>query len=977
MAKQPVANPTPLPTNYTGKTGRSLQQMLADIKRGLSLKGMQGQSPINVAPRSRPSGGRAAAPTMPAATPAPTLPNIPGIEELKAKGLVTEGMDPTQLQAIVALQGILGANPINIDALMAELKANYEQYTGDVTSDAVGWLEQILGANMPTDPAFAQLFAQDPIFTDAAGGLEQMQETAGQNLATDQAWFLKQQQAMQDYYNALMAGVASGAIPLGGETGGGGGGGGGGRGYRRRGGGGGGGGSGDSDFTDPRTTVTTQDQIKSVATSNMSENAPGFYDNIMAAFEGDPDAQAWLEQLRVKSGPDPEGVLEGLWDAQTAAEALIDKGALVNESNAAWQAAEPSYVQSQLQQFQQAGLIPGDNPETEDVIETFYEDPNFDYTDQQTTELFTPNEEGISKLQQLRELANVVLAYPGDPTQTAELVNQYAGLVSDRNEVQEAARNRLLSNRNSVVLGGADKTGINVRSANPVALEPGIGTTGGTPRDASGRVISVEAPIGSPNHYYNSDAERAAILGSGPATGTAAISGYPLGTPGADDPNILMPSPDGTWVPASEMVNTPTPPNIYSGHVDQRDAALASQPNDFQMTDPDFGGGEFPPSTGGAADGFLQSILEYAQGYNERNRVARGDNYKMPPGWDFENGQWIEPGGRVAGTAPTEDSVVNWNPTDLMRAAILGGAPKATIPETGMPLDKDDPVGDRSFRVQQAIAEAYPEGSWGNPSDPMTAREFYADRPLTLGTFGAHLQAMGSEPEDFTDPSQVAGDFTKRVIETGAPISQAAWNYLKLRSKDQLSEYLAERTPIGGNVEDVPVPEGAHWQDPIPEQDILDAQTELERIKTVYPIVSDASTWTGPAPYQDKIIDTSGQTSTVQGQVRSYDPYVADQTTGLGNPDEMLAEGEFDIISDEALGFGRGSNQGELAQKLMQLPTRVPPKTLDNNVVPIREIAQKKLFSKPTKQPVRFGQEGKKRSTTGTTKRKRKKILGG
>lgn len=227
-----------MPTRKNDKTkGPNYKGSVGNIVDAIS-RAIQQQANQSPARRSvgGPSSGGGGTPTLPAA-PVSTLPDLPIVKELVKQGILREGMDPLQVQAILAIQGIMDANPLDIKALMDQLNANYAQYTGDVTGDAADWMQQMLGTylgpNIPgsgVDASMQDLMAQDPLFTNYAGGLEQMQETAGQNLATDQAWFLKEQQAQDAFYRQLMAGIASGTIPVGPEvpvTGGGGGGGGG------------------------------------------------------------------------------------------------------------------------------------------------------------------------------------------------------------------------------------------------------------------------------------------------------------------------------------------------------------------------------------------------------------------------------------------------------------------------------------------------------------------------------------------------------------------------------------------------------------------------------------------------------------------------------------------------------------------------------------------------------------------------------
>ena len=333
-------------TRVSGEAGR---KALAKFKAG-STEGL-----------NRPSGntggggGGVVAPAAPVSTLA-SLPQTPELLALIESGVIREGMPPEQALAILAISKLQGGTGVNIQALMDQVSANYARTSGDINTSATDWLQQIMGANMPTDPAMAALYAQDPMFANSAASLANLNETAGLNEATDLAWFTKQNQAMTDYYNSLMLAAQTGTLlpPAAVEDGGGGGGGGGG-GYG--GGGGGGGGSGD-------LRLTNTENISETGTALAQANNPGWYPDLVNATPGTLDDE-YIKALWNKSGGLPHTFLR---DAQEELEAVIAQGAAndVNKlGNEAWTTARPQLTQTDINEYlTQTGQVLDYNPDT-------------------------------------------------------------------------------------------------------------------------------------------------------------------------------------------------------------------------------------------------------------------------------------------------------------------------------------------------------------------------------------------------------------------------------------------------------------------------------------------------------------------------------------------------------------------------------------------------------------------------------------
>ena len=420
------------------------QRLAALAKIAAAIKGTRQQAAstqgMGNAQRSYFSGGGGGAPAPIAAS---TLPDTPQVKDLVAKGLLKEGMPPEQVQAIIAIQGLAGQVPIDIKKLMAEVTGNYEKYTGDITTSGADWMKDILGGMTPDDPAMAALFAQDPALQQYSSGLAQIDETADSNLATDLAWFTKAQQADTEYYNQLMQSVSAmpPAEPV--LGGGGGGGGGGGRHYGGGGYGGGGNGSGgDGVWTDPRTRLDYQDQVRNTADANMSAQYPEFFDKLMRGVTSldqpvNPEAtsgyQSWIHDLFYGGEGDPQSVGERLLESVTGNQSMLDAAAQTGENNAAWLAALPENLRQEMTAWMaQTGNTLGDNPDTPET-EAFYVPEDFEPPQ---NVLLTPEllaqQQGTETL--ANQLYNPEVQYPGQAQGVANITNI---LTAIRNRVME------------------------------------------------------------------------------------------------------------------------------------------------------------------------------------------------------------------------------------------------------------------------------------------------------------------------------------------------------------------------------------------------------------------------------------------------------------------------------------------------------------------------------------------------------------
>ncbi|MBA2350094.1 MAG: hypothetical protein H0V81_17605 [Solirubrobacterales bacterium] len=322
-------------------------------------------------------GGGSGGSSAPASTLA-SLPQTPLLQELIAKGVIKEGMPVEQSLALLALAQTSAGTGVDIQALMEQVKAMYAENSGDILGAGAEWMENLYGTNYdPNDPN-AALFAQDPLFSSYAGGMAQMDETSDANEATDMAWFAKQQEAQQAYFASLQAGIASGTIPLG-ATGGGGSGGGGGGGGRRGGGGygggrgGGGRDSGDGEWGDSKTQFSEFEKVGSQATGTTTAYHPDWARSILEKYGDNPAVFGAL--IRNPRPAAFEGAAEDEIDNLTG---QVEAANLNDESNLAWNSAAPERFNLSMEDLAaQRGIIRGDNPETEDEVEYWHQDPEF------------------------------------------------------------------------------------------------------------------------------------------------------------------------------------------------------------------------------------------------------------------------------------------------------------------------------------------------------------------------------------------------------------------------------------------------------------------------------------------------------------------------------------------------------------------------------------------------------------------------
>jgi hypothetical protein len=227
----------------------------------------------------------------------------------------------------------------------------------------------------------SQAYANDPLFSNYADSLAQQQATSGQLQATDQAWFDKQQQLQTDYYNSLMASIANGTV--GGTASGGSGGGGGGGGHHGGGGGGGGGGSGGGGdnsgtlgFGDTTTKVNGGEKFGRVATAGTIEEAPGNYQRVIDAMPPG-EARDFAQQFMDIHGGDADRGLAAGRALQGELAGQVGGYDDREKLNLTWDAAAPQLYQQELNDFfAHTGNIPGDDPNTPNVLEPFHLNPN-------------------------------------------------------------------------------------------------------------------------------------------------------------------------------------------------------------------------------------------------------------------------------------------------------------------------------------------------------------------------------------------------------------------------------------------------------------------------------------------------------------------------------------------------------------------------------------------------------------------------
>ena len=544
----------------------SKAKQLANIAKVVAgLKKVQAANTQGLA-RPSPSGTNRGGSSGAVGAPVSTLASLPQTPELQAliqQGIIREGMPPEQALAIMSISKLGSQVPIDIAALKASVEGNYEKYTGDITGAGADWMKQIMGQNMPTDPAMAALYAQDPLFTGYAGSLAQMDETADTNLATDLAWFDKQQSAYGDYYNSLLAGAQAGTL-LPAAAGGGGGGGGGGR--RGGGGYGGGGGGGSGTAGDLKTTLSGSETLTDTATDNVMEINPGFQtDMLNYVSQFGPGAADKMEEiLNLTESGRGQDVIAALEAEQINMDAQNATYQDVQENNRMWSSQQPTEFRKLLDQYEQmTGLslgddpnMPGeqafhyaertgDDPRTVDKVEG--EDHTYTYSPADTALMQPAQQDEIEELRELLEPA--LLGATGnnvnDPANISKAANAVGYLQSlARNKVVGNAAGGIAAAVNNARTASSDElvtdpnTGVSSPATNPFAqvlanfTRSGAVVPGQPPGQTSGRYVdpNIIQPAGS--EVQNTPENNLSYF---EATGT-----WPW-TPATDDPNAGRP----------------------------------------------------------------------------------------------------------------------------------------------------------------------------------------------------------------------------------------------------------------------------------------------------------------------------------------------------------------------------------------------------------------------------------------------------
>ena len=386
------------------------------------------------------------------------LPQSPLLDTLIKNGLITEGMPPEQALAVLKFAQMREGVPINVAELMKLVSSDYAKTSGDILTSGQDWMNQLMGtAYDPNDPN-ARLFADDPIFSEYAGGMAQLDEVADLNEASDLAWFRKNQEAQEQYYGDMMTAISTGTLPVGAAAtgGGGGGGGGGGRGY----GGGGGSGGGDSEWGDTKVVNKHDESVVNQEVDKRYWNFPGFRENFLAAVpriaaeQGitDPVMLAKImdraESIINIEGSKPQDVLaaveEEILDIDTKTTARND----IEASNAAWMPTAPGRLDQMLRDYQaMTGLQLGDDPNTP-MEDTFSWVPPVDNPDTEVDEsealppvLDAYNSQKAGELRSF--LDNAIIQATGGNVDSPEQVSQAVNLIG---YIQGLAQQRLAEN---------------------------------------------------------------------------------------------------------------------------------------------------------------------------------------------------------------------------------------------------------------------------------------------------------------------------------------------------------------------------------------------------------------------------------------------------------------------------------------------------------------------------------------------------
>jgi hypothetical protein len=322
-------------------------------------------------------------------------------------GLIDSGIDisgmmttnPALANVFMQIQQQILSIPGAYQAAKASVGQNYENLTGDVLASGKNWMQDLYGRMAdPNANPNAALVAQDPALTAYAQQMSGIDETADLNQATDQAWFDKMQQNSTSMYQNMLAQLAAQAAQ---PVAGGGGGGGGGRGRRGGGGyGGGGGGSGKvNDWTEPKNTLTNEQSLTDTGTTTDTGYSPGFFEDLMAQTEGDPELQQLAYTMWNTSNQDPRGLTQDVQKALTEAQIQQETEDLQGQLHQSWFQSTPAAAQTAISKlmannpgarfgddpttpfktdkwFNNPAYREGDNPATKDVKERYWIDKN-------------------------------------------------------------------------------------------------------------------------------------------------------------------------------------------------------------------------------------------------------------------------------------------------------------------------------------------------------------------------------------------------------------------------------------------------------------------------------------------------------------------------------------------------------------------------------------------------------------------------
>jgi len=290
---------------------------------------------------------------------------------------------------IAQIQAMIASLEAQYGGAKASVNQAYDKYTGDVLTSGRDWMKDLYGRIVdPNDPN-AALMQKDPALTNYAQSMSQIEETSGQNRATDLAWFDKTMQNQKDMLsNMAIQMAAQQALGVGGSGGGGGGGGGrgrggGGGGYSRRSGGrryyssGGSGGGGGGDWKDPKTTHTASET--GTETGTVSQYGPGIEEewaSVLGASKGydygTPEFEAWraspqfeqdynspegqallgyFQHIWEKSDQTPRGVTAATSKLNEENIAKLAQQQVMQTANQQWENLMPANTQAAVQQL--------------------------------------------------------------------------------------------------------------------------------------------------------------------------------------------------------------------------------------------------------------------------------------------------------------------------------------------------------------------------------------------------------------------------------------------------------------------------------------------------------------------------------------------------------------------------------------------------------------------------------------------------